>query len=268
MPKPIAFRPSKEQQDLFPDISGNTINGLGEQAPRRPTPVYWHSPKRIAHGALQAWMLKQTQKHVPEVMALDRTLGGRGPGERAARATQLVERSPEDWRATVEDFALAHEADMVGVTALRQDWVFEGYEADQPWIIVLAVAMDHGQLVTAPEPPSVIEVMHQYNRGTRASRALADWIMGQGYDAIPHGGPQAGPMLLIPPALECGFGELGKHGSLINRRYGSSFRLAGVLTDLPLTADNPDSFGADEFCRHCRLCREACPSNAIFGNKQ
>ena len=41
MPKSeAAFQPCQEQQDLFPDIFGNAINGLGEHAPRRPTPIY------------------------------------------------------------------------------------------------------------------------------------------------------------------------------------------------------------------------------------
>jgi epoxyqueuosine reductase QueG len=44
---------------------------------------------------------------------------------------------------------------------------------------------------------------------------------------------------LIPAALACGFGELGKHGSIINRDYGSSFRLSAVLTDLPFVPDAP-----------------------------
>ena len=50
----------------------------------------------------------------------------------------------------------------------------------------------------------------------------------------------AGPVNLIPPALACGFGELGKHGSIINRRYGASFRLASVLTEMPLIEDQQD----------------------------
>ena len=82
------------------------------------------------------------------------------------------------------------------------------------------------------------------------------------------GHPQAGPVLLIPAALACGFGELGKHGSIINRRFGSSFRLAGVLTDMPLAADDAEAFGADDFCIHCRLCADACPPDAIAPAKQ
>ena len=73
---------------------------------------------------------------------------------------------------------------------------------------------------------------------------------------------------MIPAALACGFGELGKHGSLINRQYGSSFRLAAVLTDLPLVPDRSEHFGADDFCARCRVCTDACPPDAIFDVKQ
>ena len=129
--------------------------------------------------------------------------------------------------------------------------------------------MDHAELSeVAPSPRSVIEVMRQYNTGTRAAKALADWIRRQGHHAAGHGGPIAGSFTMIPAALACGFGELGKHGSIINRTYGSSFRLAAVLTDLPLVADRPDVFGADDFCQSCQVCARACPPNAISHDKQ
>ena len=73
---------------------------------------------------------------------------------------------------------------------------------------------------------------------------------------------------MIPPALAAGLGELGKHGSIINRAYGSSFRLAAVTTNLPLISDVPDNFGADEFCASCRVCARACPPDAIGHDKQ
>ena len=262
------FVPSAEQRALFPEISGNAVNGLGEPAVRRPSPIYWHSPKTLAHGALQQYMLRQTQARVPVVGNLNEGLGGRGTKQRSPKAATAAHDSAQAWSERVKAFALAHEADLVGIAALRQEWVFEGYQASLPWMIVLGMAMDHAELATAPEPASVIEVMRQYNRGTRAARALADWILGQGWQADAHGGPQAGPVLLIPAALECGFGELGKHGSIINRRFGSSFRLAGVLTELPLVADGAEAFGADDFCIHCRLCSDACPPDAIAPAKQ
>lgn len=46
------------------------------------------------------------------------------------------------------------------------------------------------------------------------------------------------------------------------------FRLAYVLTDLPLTADEPIDFGADDFCQSCQLCTNECPPMAIVDEKQ
>ena len=262
------FRPCPEQARLFPEVSGNTINGLGETARRPPTPIYWHSPAKLAHGALQKWMIERTNRLVPETAEMMTGLGGRGPEARAPKAAAPADGTPEGWSGRVKEFALANESDLVGIARLDPDWVFEGYDIACPWIVVLALEMDHAELATAPEPPSVVEVMRQYNRGTRAARALADWILGQGHDALPHGGPQGGPVLMIPAALASGFGELGKHGSIINRHYGSSFRLACVLTDMPLTADEADAFGVDDFCTNCKLCTAACPPDAIFPEKQ
>ena len=90
----------------------------------------------------------------------------------------------------------------------------------------------------------------------------------QGWDALPHGGPMAGPVLMTPAAIQAGLGALGKHGSLINRQYGSSFRLACVMTDMPLIADRPDIFGSDDFCASCQICTRACPVDALGPNKQ
>ncbi len=55
---------------------------------------------------------------------------------------------------------------------------------------------------------------------------------------------------------------------MINRTYGSSFRLSAVTTDMPLLADEPDEFGADEFCTRCQVCTRECPPQAIYQEKQ
>jgi hypothetical protein len=44
----------------WPAVSGNAINGVGEEAPRRPSPIYWHPPDSIPHGALQRWFYTRT----------------------------------------------------------------------------------------------------------------------------------------------------------------------------------------------------------------
>ena len=39
-PKSKAYEAPEEQLRLFPEVSGNALNGLGEAARRRPTPIY------------------------------------------------------------------------------------------------------------------------------------------------------------------------------------------------------------------------------------
>jgi epoxyqueuosine reductase len=164
-------------------------------------------------------------------------------------------------------FARAHEADDVGITAMDPLDVFEGYRIDEPWVIVLALAHNYDRLKEVPsdETNSIggIDVADQYARGSRASYALANWIRSQGYCANAYPGPLASALLLIPPAIASGLGELGKHGSMISRHFGSGVRLAGVTTYMPLVPTSPDRFGADEFCSTCQVCTRECPPGAI-----
>lgn len=49
---------------LWPDISGNTINGVGEPDIRQPTPIYCHAPDATPHGPLPPWFYKRTSLRV------------------------------------------------------------------------------------------------------------------------------------------------------------------------------------------------------------
>lgn len=57
-------------------------------------------------------------------------------------ATEAVDWAPGAAAARVKAAALELESDLVGIVRLNQDWVFDGYEANYQWIIVLGVAMD------------------------------------------------------------------------------------------------------------------------------
>jgi epoxyqueuosine reductase QueG len=187
-------------------------------------------------------------------------------------AEQHIEASPQQHTADVTAFALSHEADALGIAALDPLWVFEGYTIREPWVIVLALAHNYEKLKQVPSDETngegVTDVGEQYARGTRASYALANWIRSEGYNANAYPGPGASALLLIPPAIASGLGELGKHGSLISRQFGAGVRLAGVTTDMPLIPTDPDRFGADEFCQTCQVCTNSCPPGAIIEQKQ
>lgn len=253
--------------ELMGDVSGNELNGWGETEVRQPSLVMWANPAKLAHGAVQTRMTEEFVSH-PDLQGVLRMTDRHEP---APLATTKTQRSTLDWTAALTNFATSsdgHNVELVGVTQPRTEWFFEGRSSHLPWLVVLAVAMDHEQLATAPEHTSAIEVHRQYNRGTAAARALADWFREQGYEADGHGGPGAGPIQMVPAAIQAGLGELGKHGSIINRELGSSFRLAAVLTNAPLAPSSQDSFGVDDFCRGCRVCTDACPPDAIAPDKR
>jgi len=261
------YTPDPEQMALVPERSGNAINGLGETTFRRASPVYWRDPDSLDHGALQRWFYTRQPDNplIQEARAARARLTEEPLAELAPTA---VERSAGEWREALDAFAAALDIDHFGVAEMRQEWLFEDAELDHRWVIVVGVAHDYEAMRHAPEDRAGAEVIRQYGRGIKAVKAIAGWFRSQGWDATPHGGPMAGSLLMIPAAIAAGFGELGRHGSIIHREMGSSFRLACVTTDAPLLADRPETYGVDDFCSRCQVCSNACPPDAIAPRKQ
>jgi len=264
------WQPQPEFSALFHGKSGNVVNGVGEAEPRPPEHIFWlQNSSSGPFGDVQDAVVER-HNAVPE---LDAVYANAQRGPRLTEpAAEKVARSAAEFTREISEFALAHEADQVGVAEIEPLWVFEGHELKLPRVIMLLVAMDHARSAhlpaTAEHPDWAHEVAVQYNRGARAASHTAAYIRSLGYQAKPHAGPWVGSLNLIPAAIAAGLGELGKHGSMINRKFGSSFRLAAVETDLPLLADTPDLFGADDFCTRCQICTNACPPQAIATDKQ
>ena len=262
------YKPSTIHKLLIPKITGNEINGLGEKEFRRPTPIYhWFGKLKVPFNPASLVLLTRSTidrasfKHINnsrkcQERPLDTVAG------------KKVKKSPADWSASVKQYALEHGADVVGIVPMNQDWVFEGFEVTEKWIIMLGFKMDYEELNKLPDAAGANEVLRVYAHGQETAWGLANWLRNQGWDAGGYCGPMASPISMLPPALAAGFGELGKHGSIINRELGSNMRLAYVLTDIPFQADTPDEFGADEFCTRCRLCTRDCPADAITPDKK
>lgn len=266
------YQPSPHQQALFPDISGNTFNGLGETRRRRPTPLYWFDPDTIPHGRLQKYFYENAERLAGKRKVTSKMADQRGPETLDEVAAQRRQDTPEQFARGVKEFARAHEADLVGITATAPDWVYEGHAVAEPWVIVLGLGMDQRELAKGPpreeDVSSADEVSRQYNRAARAAKALANFIRGLGWNAEARTGPMSGDLTMIPAAIAAGLGQLGKHGSMINDEWGASFRLSAVTTDLPLVPDNPRDIGVDDFCTRCQVCSSLCPPDAIFADKQ
>ena len=267
-PKRGSWSPRPETVALL-RVSGNPINGVGETTPRQASPFFWHPPDQHPWGDLQV-VARQSTRKCPG--SAESFAAAYAYPELQSVAEQRTEMSAEELTAEMKSFAAAYEADDVGIAAMDPTFVFQGYYIAHPWVIVLALAHNYDRLREVPSDESnglgVCDVGDQYARGTRSSYALANWIREQGYAADPYPGPLATALLLIPPAIASGLGELGKHGSMISPRFGSGVRLAGVTTDMPLVPTTASRFGADEFCATCQICTQACPPGAITPQKQ
>jgi Pyruvate/2-oxoacid:ferredoxin oxidoreductase delta subunit len=261
------FEPDPEQQALLPDITGNEINGLGEAARRRPTVIYWNDPSTLAFGELMLWYVRRNYQD--EALRIRKNAEAIDAEALAPVADARAPAPSGGWTEDLKHAGLRLGAGQVGVARVDPAWVFDRYEVDLPWIVVLAAPMDYDVIATSPSAPALNEVLNNYNEMYTQARDLANWIRGKGWRADSYGGfVKPDPMLIVPAAIASGIGELGKHGSLISRHYGACFRLSFVLTDMPLVADRPDAFGVDEFCMHCRLCESECPPGAIAPHKQ
>jgi epoxyqueuosine reductase len=261
-------QPSPEVQRLWPAISGNTVNGLGDDHREQPRAVFWRTDGSISHGDVQYYFYGR-DKDNPRIAESRKYREATAAIPVSDIATEQVEKTPEDWAAAVKAAARDCGADDAGICLYRPEWTFN--DRPQPrgkWVVAMAFAHDYDNMRTAPHEKAYIEVMAQYARAGGAAKHLANWIREQGYFAEGKTGPNTEDVLMIPAAIEAGLGELGKHGSMIHKKFGSNFRLSLVLTDLPLVPDAPDPFGADEFCASCQVCVAACPPDAIFPEKQ
>jgi epoxyqueuosine reductase QueG len=158
-------------------------------------------------------------------------------------------------------------AGAVGITHISENECYKDYKLQYKYAISIAYPMNFDIMrdhVTQLE--GGMETIRAYTEITRIAVELAKYIRQQGWPARAY--CESADILHVPLAIKAGIGELGKHGSLINRELGSDIRLATVLTDLPLELDEPVDIGVEDLCASCRRCTSDCPVDAISDNKQ
>jgi epoxyqueuosine reductase QueG len=252
---------------VSPPESGNAINGLGDPRKVRARPVF-HS----SGGEPLAW------KALDDFFSL---INPWGVVRHVLANTWQIRRSDgpvhEERREVPDPAAMAAEiktlagelgAGLTGVAEVTEVALYEGREPGLRHAIVMALPMDREEMRFAPQPRAAAEVMRTYRAAGRVAVRLAERIRAMGWPARAYGNPNSTDILLIPLAIRAGIGELGKHGSMICREYGSNFRLVAVLTDLPLRPDSPVDIGVEDLCAVCRRCVEDCPPRAILEEKQ
>ena len=181
--------------------------------------------------------------------------------------------TPDQAAAEIKRVAKGFGADLVGITAYDERWMYANKFSDMSQqekpqelpdglhsVIVVAQAMDYDLIRTVPSALSGAATGLGYSHDALVVLSLAQYIRNLGYTAIASMNDTA---LAIPYAIKAGLGEYGRNGLLITKEFGPRVRLGKIFTNLPLAVDQPIRFGVREFCELCRRCAEGCPVNAI-----
>lgn len=171
--------------------------------------------------------------------------------------------SPGEASEWVKSTARSLGADIVGVCEIEPTDIYRGREVHERFAIAVGKRMRYAEFQNVPDQRSAIECMRIYHDLGEVVIGLAKALRSRGYACRVEHPLGDSNVLHIPIGLKAGFGELGRHGSIINPELGPLFRMGSVLTSIPLLCDAPIDAGIAAFCDTCRACRIYCPADAI-----
>jgi ferredoxin len=171
--------------------------------------------------------------------------------------------SAEAAAANIKQRAFDLGADEVGIAAIEPSDIYKGREIKEDFAIVVGQRMLWRAFQNVVSQESAIECLRVYFSLGEIVIGLAEHVRSLGYACIVEHPIGDSDLLHIPLALKAGFGELGRHGSIIHPKMGPLFRLGSVATSMLLKTDSPIDAGIAKFCDTCRACRLYCPAGAI-----
>jgi len=185
--------------------------------------------------------------------------------------TPLVPRSPELAAELIKKVAHHYGATLVGVCRLNPGWVYDvnvtggergAFEVPEHWryAIAIGVPQEWDQVLSNPAHGTSYD---GYARAAVASGRLTAFLRALGYPARAHHPPGTYDLIVPPILVDAGIGQQGRHGFVISPETGANFRAAVVTTSFPMAVDKPIDFGVEDFCNHCKICAEQCPSGSI-----
>jgi epoxyqueuosine reductase QueG len=171
--------------------------------------------------------------------------------------------SPAAAARHLKDKATGFGADIVGICAIEPSDVYRGRSVTERFAIAVGQRMRWREFQEVPSRASAIECLRVYYTLGETVIQLADHIRSLGYACKVEHPIGDSDLLHIPIGLKAGFGELGRHGSIIHPRLGPLFRMGSVATSIELEIDHPIDAGIAKFCDTCLACRKYCPPQAI-----
>jgi reductive dehalogenase len=130
------------------------------------------------------------------------------------------------------------------------------------YVIVFTVQMSTETMRRCPTPLASQTTTLAYRRSETIQASLQEFLRGLGYQCLSSSSTNA---LGIAPAwgVYAGLGELSRLNRLITPEFGPMVRVFIAYTDLPVAVDKPIDAGIMEFCKRCKKCAEACPSESL-----
>lgn len=171
--------------------------------------------------------------------------------------------SPAEAAADLKARAREFGADDAGICEIAPSDIYQGRTVPEKYAIAVAQRMRWRAFQVVPSIESAIECMRIYHSLGETVIRLAEYVRTLGYECRVEHPIGDSDLMHVPIALKAGFGELGRHGSIIHPKLGPLFRMGSIATSLPLAIDQPIDAGIAAFCDSCRACRRYCPANAI-----
>jgi epoxyqueuosine reductase QueG len=171
--------------------------------------------------------------------------------------------SPEAAAQHLKQKATEFGADIVGICAIEPSDVYRGRAVTETYAVAVGQRMRWREFQVVPSRESAIECLRVYFTLGETVIQLAAHIRSLGYPCTVEHPVGDSDLLHIPIGLKAGFGELGRHGSIIHPKLGPLFRMGSVATSIDLAIDHPIDAGIAKFCDTCRACRKYCPPQAI-----
>ncbi|HKR02992.1 MAG TPA: reductive dehalogenase domain-containing protein [Bacteroidia bacterium] len=171
--------------------------------------------------------------------------------------------SPAEAAREIKNKAMQFGADIAGICEIEPSDVYRGKTVTEKYAIAVGQRMRWREFQVVPSRESAIECLRVYYTLGETVIRLADYIRSLGYDCKIEHPIGDSDLLHIPIGLKAGFGELGRHGSIIHPKLGPLFRMGSVITSMEMEIDHPVDAGIAAFCDTCKACRIYCPAKAI-----
>ena len=208
----------------------------------------------------------------------------------------MIPPGDKDLSRKIKDFAVSIGFDLIGIAASKplndhkeviSNWLSAGMNADMLFIsrdiekrINPALLVDGAKSVLVAginyypaerQGGNGIPIISKYAYGKDYHSVLGEKLNNL-LEFITSCEPAAGgkvcvdsvPILEKAWAHEAGLGWIGRNSILINKEKGSFLFLGAIVLNIALQYDKPFS---EDLCGSCKMCVEACPTNAINGNK-